>query len=377
MIGHQPVGDHAALVRAADHHRDDMAGVRQMRDAGGVEPCAHGRDIGALRLSFRVRHLQVPDRGTGPGGDGGRQGRGEDETAGKGPHEIHQCCGCRDVAADDAVGLTQRALNNREAVHQPLRLGHAAAARTVEADGMDLVEVGHGAVTVGQIADVTDRGDVAVHGIDALECDQLGGIGRQGGQLRLKVRKVVVPPDNGLRAAVAHAFDHAGVVQRVRQHDAAGDACGQRAQRRPVRDVAGGEQQRRLLPVQVGEFGLQRDMGMAGAADVAGAPCPRAVGVEGVVHRRQHRRMLAHAEVVVRAPHRHVARGAVAVVRGAWKGAPVAAEVGEDAVVAVGLQAVERGAEQVVVAHQRPAASRAISSSRACTSCMGPAGWLR
>ena len=58
-----------------------------------------------------------------------------------------------DVAADDAERLAERALDDGEAVHQAFALGNAAAARAIEADRMDLVEIGHGAVLFGDVAD--------------------------------------------------------------------------------------------------------------------------------------------------------------------------------------------------------------------------------
>ena len=73
-------------------------------------------------------------------------------------------------------------------------------------------------------------------------------------------------------------------------------------ERRPVRDVARGEEQRRRLAVQVGELALQQHVVVGGAGDVAGAAGAGAAAVDRRVHRRQHRRVLAHAEIVVRAP---------------------------------------------------------------------------
>jgi hypothetical protein len=44
-------------------------------------------------------------------------------------------------------------------VHQAFALGNAAAARAIHADGVDFIEIGHGAVLV---RDVADRGDRAM-----------------------------------------------------------------------------------------------------------------------------------------------------------------------------------------------------------------------
>ena len=104
-------------------------------------------------------------------------------------------------------------------------------------------------------------------------------------------------------------------LPRVRQDDAARHARRQRAERRPVGDVAGGEQQRGFLAVQVGELLLQQHVIVVGARDVAGAAGAGAAAVERLVHRLEHLRMLAHAEIVVRAPDRDLA-GAVGAVMG-------------------------------------------------------------
>jgi hypothetical protein len=41
---------------------------------------------------------------------------------------------------------------------------------------MDLVDIGHGAAMLGEIGDLPDRGDVAVHRVKALEDDQLRAV---------------------------------------------------------------------------------------------------------------------------------------------------------------------------------------------------------
>jgi hypothetical protein len=49
-----------AFHRVLDHHRDDVAGVRQMRDALLVEPRAQPRDLPALlHVALDVAFLQV------------------------------------------------------------------------------------------------------------------------------------------------------------------------------------------------------------------------------------------------------------------------------------------------------------------------------
>ena len=86
-----------------------------------------------------------------------------------------------------------------------------------------------------------------------------------------------------------------------------GSSFCQRRQRRLVGDVGRGEQQRRFLAVQVGELALQLDVVVRGAGDVARAARAGADGVDRLVHGGDHGRVLAHAEIVVRAPDGDVA----------------------------------------------------------------------
>ncbi len=100
---------------------------------------------------------------------------------------------------------------------------------------------------------------------------------------------VVVLPDALFGARMADALDHRGVVLFVRQDDEARNVGAERAERRPVGDIAGGEEQRRFLAVQVGKFALEQHMVMVGAGNVAGAAGAGAALVDRLVHRRDHR----------------------------------------------------------------------------------------
>ena len=148
-------------------------------------------------------------------------------------------------------------------------LRDAAAGRAVEADRMDLVQVGHGAVVLGQVADRADRGDVAIHRIDALEGDQLRRFGRGGG-LRLQVaRSLCCQMTRVALAPRMPAIIEAWFLASEKTMKPAAPPAPPRC--RLVGDVAGAEQQRRRLAVQRGQLGLQRRMQRRGAGDVAGA----------------------------------------------------------------------------------------------------------
>ncbi len=164
--------------------------------------------------------------------------------------------------------------------------------------------------------------------------------------------RVVVPKDALLRAGEPDALDHRGVVGGVRQHEAVGKALRERGQRRLVGHVAGGEDQRRLLAVPAGQLLLQEDMVVVGAGDVAGAPRARAAFLDRLDHGLAHERVLAHAEIVVGAPHDDLAEGAVAVVEAGQGKAPrLALEVGESAVPPLRFELADAGLEKAVEVH--------------------------
>ena len=90
--------------------------------------------------------------------------------------------------------------------------------------------------------------------------------------------------------------------------------------------------------MEIGQLLLEEDVGVRGAGDVARAARARSDALEGLGHGLQHDGMLAHAEVVVGAPDRHVDRAVGAVPGGAGEVPAVALDIGEDAVAAFRAQ---------------------------------------
>ena len=129
-----------------------------------------------------------------------------------------------------------------------------------------------------------------------------------GAQQFLEMRDVVVAEDLLLALRLAHALDHGIVVRGVRQDQAVRHQLGNGRNAGLVRDIARGEDQRRLLAVQVGEFALEVDQRVIGAGDIAGAARAGAHAGRRFDHRADHFGVLAHAEIVVRTPHDDVAR---------------------------------------------------------------------
>ena len=153
-----------------------------------------------------------------------------------------------------------------------------------------------------------DRRHVTVHRIERLEHDQLWPLRVGGLQQLFEMRHVVVAENLLLGAGLAHALDHRVVVARVRQDQAVRHQLGHGRDAGLVRHIARGEDERRLLAMQVGELALELDQRMVGARDVAGAAGAGAHAGRGLDHGADHLGMLAHAEIVVGAPHDHVAR---------------------------------------------------------------------
>ena len=292
----------------------------------------------------------VPDAGQRTGGDDRRQGGTEDEARGVAAHEVDQGGRGRDIAADHAKALGQSTLDDVDPVHDTVTLGDAGTVGPVESDGMDLVEVGERAELGRGVADLGDRPDIAVHRVDRLEGDDLRCGGVRAGQQLAQVRHVVVAEHAAGSAAVADAGDHRGVVQRVGEHQAAGQAGGQGRERRLVGDVARGEDQGRVLAMQAGQFALQLDMQVVGAGDVARAAGAGALRRHRVTHGLEHQGVAAHAEVVIAAPDHDLARGAHRrPVQGQRIAAGQPLQVGEHAIAALAAQPAQRVAEEPLV----------------------------
>ena len=317
VVVEQQVGGLLAQHRIADQHRHDVRGRGHQRQTRGGKPRLQGRRPLLVPSPQRAVGLEVAHAGQRPADHRRRQRGREDEAGRDRAHRVDQRRRARDVAAHAAERLRQRPLDHGEPRHLAMRLGDAAAARTVQPDRVHLVEIGHGAVALGEIADRRDRPEVAVHRVDRFERDQLRDLGRRRPQQRLEMRHVIVAKNPLLAAGMPDAGDHRGVVVGIGEDHAARHQLADGRERRLVGDVAGGEQQGRGLGVQIGQLALQQNMQVGRAGDVARAAGAGAHGAYRGAGRVQAHRMLAHAEIVVRAPHRDLAlRRGIARVRG-------------------------------------------------------------
>ena len=110
-------------------------------------------------------------------------------------------------------------------------------------------------------------------------------------------------PDLLGTAGGTHAFDDRIMVECIGQDQAIGKEPGDRRDTRMVGHVARCEDERRLLAMQVRELGLQLHQRPIGARDVARAARARTHRARGGAHCFDHLRVLAHAEIIVGAPH--------------------------------------------------------------------------
>ena len=180
--------------------------------------------------------------------------------------------------------------------------------------------------------------------------------GRSGSARRqqlLEMRHVVVAEDLLLAMRLAHALDHRIVVPGIRQDQAIGHQPRQRRDAGLVRDVAGSEDQRRFLAVQIGELALQLDQRMIVAGDVAGAAGAGSHPRRGLDHGADHFGVLAHAEIVVGAPDHDVLRPVGGVPDRMREPSGDAFEVGKDAIAALAMQPVERIGEIAAIIDSR------------------------
>ena len=150
---------------------------------------------------------------------GGRR-RGENEAGRIGTHRVDHRAWAGDIAAQCPKGLGQRSLNDVDPIGQAIAVANPAAARTVHTNSVYLIDIGHGAVFVGEVGNRLDRCNVAVHRIDRFEDDQLGTLRIGGLKQLLQMLQIVVPEDFLFRPRATDALDHRRVVEsseRIRQ----------------------------------------------------------------------------------------------------------------------------------------------------------------
>ena len=157
---------------------------------------------------------------------------------------------------------------------------------------MDFIAIGHRPVAAWpERRSSAMRRDVAVHRIEAFEDDQLRAgpdrprRSRDSRWARSLWRKICFSqPERRIPSIMELWFQASDRIRPRGSRPAIVEIDGK------VGDPAGGEGQRRLLAVQVGEFRLELDDRMAVAGDIPRAAGAGAVAGGGLAHRRRRRR---------------------------------------------------------------------------------------
>src|SRR5262245_47665647 len=108
--------------------------------------------------------------------------------------------------------------------------------------------------------------------------------------------------------------------------------------------------------MEVGKLSFELHVIVGRARDIACYGGPGSLRVDRLVHGLQHRRMLAHAEIVVGAPHRNLARAVCRYMLGHRKEASAAPQIRENAISTFSMKGLELLLEQYVEIHGRPLA---------------------
>ena len=182
-------------------------------------PVAKVRGVVPQALAQRGVGFEHVEHAQARGGDERRNAVGEQVRPRALPQPGDDFLAARRVAAARAAErLAERAGENVDAIDDAAQLVRAAAARADEASRVRVVDHHQRVVAVGQVADVLEARDHAVHREHAVGRDQAHAALARFLQARFQLVEVVVGIAQALRFAQAHAVDDARVVQRVADH---------------------------------------------------------------------------------------------------------------------------------------------------------------
>ena len=194
--------------------------------------------------------------------------------------------------------------------------------------------------------------DIAIHGIDAFKGNQFRYFRIFCSQQLFQMLQIIVPEHPFLAAAVLDPGNHRRMIQFVGKDDAARQNLGQCRQRCLIRHIARGEQQGTGLAVPVGQLALELDVIMGVAANIAGSARSRTDIMQSFFHRRDHIGMLAHRQIIVRAPDGYRLRTVVMrETARIGKGTLVSQYVYKDPIAAFCMEPVNRLRKYLVVVH--------------------------
>src|SRR5262245_2000244 len=204
----QRVGHRLAVHWIADHYRHDVAWVFHHRQPNLAHQLFHRPNPLFQPRPFDLAYFQMSNRGESTGGDCGRERCGKNEARRIRAEGVAAGSARSNIATHHAEALGEGAVDDVDAMHYAVALGDAAATRTVKANRMYLIEISQRAILLGKVADRSDRSDMAVHRVDALEHDDLRRLACDFLEMLLEMLDVVVAEDVLLAAAPPNALNH-------------------------------------------------------------------------------------------------------------------------------------------------------------------------
>ena len=120
--------------------------------------------------------------------------------------------------------------------------------------------------------------------------------------------------------------------------------------------------------MEVGEFAFELHVIVGCARDIARAARAGSHGVNRLVHGRQYRWVLAHAEIIVGAPHRNLARAICREMICHWKEPAAALQIRENAISTFSMKGLEPLLEQALKIH----VASCTSSMQECRAVIRP-----
>ena len=142
------------------------------------------------------------------------------------------------------------------------------------------------------------------------------------------------------------------MVQLVGEDQAIGQKPRNRRDRCLVRHEARGKDQTGFLVVKVGQFVFQLDERMIVAGDIARAAGTGAHAARRIVHGSDNRGMLAHSQIIVRAPYGDFTCGIGSTPKRARKSPHDPFQIGKDPIALFSVQLVDRVFEKPTIVHE-------------------------
>ena len=171
---------------------------------------------------------------------------------------------------------------------------------------MRVVDDDDGVVLAGELDDLGQLREVALHREDAVRDDELARVARSGREPVAQRSHVGVRVDDLRgRARETYRVDEARVVELVREDH--GRLVGEARDAGLVRVPAGDVRERRLRPGEVGERSLEGEVRLEGPADEADRCRSRPVALEPLDSGPHDLRVPGEPQVVVRGEDDHVA----------------------------------------------------------------------